>query len=66
MCANTCLNRSLHADEQQVSNRFVVFEYFRPLQSHKVQRRQKFRLRLMSERVEISELGRLWKEAFLS
>lgn len=34
MCANTYLNRSLQAEEQQVSNRFVVLESFRPPQSH--------------------------------
>ena len=62
MCVNTCLRRSLQAEKQQVSNRFMVLEFFRPPQSHTVQRHQKFGLMLMSERVEISELGGLWKE----
>lgn len=66
MCANTCLNRSLQTEEQQFSNRFVVLEYFQPPQFSAFQRHWRFRLRLMSERVVIIELGRLWKEAFLA
>jgi len=66
MCANTCLNRSLQTEEQQVSNRFVVLRVLSATPIPFTQRHQKFGLRLMSERAEISELGRLWKEAFLA